>query len=546
MKSSAAAYRYEKGATSVMVAVLIPIIIGFVGLGVDVGNMLMTQKRLQNNADAAALAAVSDIDNYAALVDSVIESGKLVDEDIKKVERGSWDEESRTFIVDPEGNSVRVELERTIDVYFLRILGASSTMPVNAVATADLRIAGVIAKLGASTLDIDTTQGTLLNALLGSLLGTTLNLSAVGWQGLIDAHLDLVKFLNLAKLDLGIGTTEGLMDAKLTVAEILDLMIRALQADGETAALNVAVLKNQILGLSVAPLDLQLRLGDVVSVDMNHGTLVKAEVDALSMIYVLAEVFNHKSAVSASADLNLGVIDADLKVNVVEPPVIRILQKGGTIHSAGARIYLDARVGTLLAGLLTNSSLLRVPLYLELGSGDAMLTDVSADGAEFSVGSSLARVFLGDVNENFFFSETTLDESDFDQARILDVSLLGLPLVNADAKSYIDASGGGSSVTVPPESFGETFVVHNQLGNGVGGLVNSLLGEGNLELDVNLLGLGLNLGQVTNNLLGQLSSAILSPLLSALLNPVSALTGVFPGRTDLTVYDYAYEAVLVE
>jgi uncharacterized membrane protein len=228
-------------------------------------------------------------------------------------------------------------------------------------------------------------------------------------------------------------------------------------------------------------------------------------------------------------------MDVDLKVNIVEPPVIKIMQEGSTIHSAGARVYLNAEVLSLLEGLL------KVPLYLELGSGDAQLTGISEDGVELQTGSSLAKLYLGEIGEESFFSDTTLGANDLEKATVLNL----LELVKADARAYTDAAGSSGTMTVPPESFGETFNEHNELGGAVGGLVGSLLGQGNLELDVKLLGLNLGLGDITNDLLGQLSSSVLSPLLGALLDPVSMLTGVFPGRTDVTVYDYAYEAVLV-
>lgn len=546
MNTSYNQHHREKGSTSVLVAIMIPVIIGFIGLGIDVGHLFITKKQLQNNADSAAMAGVSDLDHYQTLVNSVIQSGGLQIANLQQAVRGSWDEGTKAFVADDTGKAVRVELSQTIDVYFMRLLGAPARIPVTATATANLRIAGVVAKLGASLIDIDTTKGALLNALLGNLLGTSLNLTAVGWQGLANGQLNLIQFINLAKLDLGVGTTEQLLNTNVTIMQFLDLMIQALEADNQTAALDLAVLQSQIAGLSVGALNLSLRIGDIINLDLNQGALVKADVDVLSLVSVLAEVFNHNSAVSLSTNVNLGLLNVDLRANIVEPPVIRVMQEGDTIHSAGARIYLNSQVGTLLSGLLTNSSLLNVPLYLELGSGDATLTNVSADGVDFNVGSSLAKVFLGDINPNFFFSTTTLDQNDFDQARILDASLLGIPILSADAKSYVNASGGGSAVTIPVENFGETYSVNNQAGDAVAGLVSSLLSSNNLDLNVKLLGLELNLGAVTTSLLGQLSSAVLSPLLSALLNPVSMLTGVFPGRTDLTVYDYAYEAVLVE
>lgn len=549
MEPSAKILRSEKGITSVMMAVMLPVIIGFIGLGIDAGNIFMTKIRLQNAADAAALSAISDLDNSGTIVDSVVSENEISLDSLvlKNVMRGVWDATAKTFTPVEDGNAVRVQLGQNVHIYFLRLLGAPEQKLVSAEATANLKAVGAVVRLGATVLDIDVEKGTLLNALLGNMLGTNLHLSAVGWQGLVDAHLDLVRFLNLAKLDLNVGSVDEVLDAKLSVLDILDLMIKALEADSNTAAVELALLKQQILAGSVGPLNMKLNLGDLLQIDTNRGALAKADVNVLSMVAATAELFNHKNAVALTTNVTLpGLLDVDLRVQIIEPPVIKIMQEGSTIHSAAARVYLDASVGSALGGLLTKTALLHVPLYLELGSGDAELTGISTSGVELKTTSSLAKLYIGDIGNNYFFSDSTIDAGDFDKATILDVNLLGLiQLLQADAKSYVDASGGGSTVTVPEESFGETFNVYNQLGGGVGGLVNSLLGEGNLQLDITLLGLGLNLGEVTNNLLGQLSSAILSPLLTALLDPLSMLTGISPGRADVTVYDYAYEAALV-
>lgn len=549
MKRTAHYKDSERGAISLMMVLSAFFFFGFTGLILDGGSMFLTKIRLQSAADSAVLSALSDIENCETIASSVAKANRF-DSDLpetqSQIARGVWDSDGKNFTPAADGNALRVTLEKDVPIYFLRLLGVPAKQRVKAESTGVLRQAGAIVKLGATAIDINTDEGTLFKGLLGSMLGTSLQLSAIGWQGLIDAHLDLVRFINLAKLDLNAGSTDGLLETELTVGEILELMAEALQADESTAAAELRILKQQVLATSIAPIQTKLRLGDLLQLDTNRGALAKAEVNALSMVTAVAELFNHKSAVSADTSVHLGgLLDVDLKVNIVEPPVIKIMQEGSTIHSAGARVYLNAKAATSLNGLLTNSSLLHVPLYLELGSGDAELTGISDEGVELKTGSSLAKLYLGDVDEDLYFSDSTLDSGDFDKATILDLSLLGLEVLRADAKAYTDAAGAAETMSVPPEAFGAMFKENNELGDAVGGLVSSLLDQNNLELDLRLLGLDLGREEVVNNLVGTLSYSILSPLLTSLLNPVSMMTGVFPGRTDVTVYDYAYEAVLV-
>ena len=56
----------RRGATAVMVAIAIPVIIGFAALTIDVGLIYNTKTDLQRAADAAALAAASRLGDYAS------------------------------------------------------------------------------------------------------------------------------------------------------------------------------------------------------------------------------------------------------------------------------------------------------------------------------------------------------------------------------------------------------------------------------------------------------------------------------------------------
>jgi Flp pilus assembly protein TadG len=53
----------QRGSVLVWLALMIFVLLGFVGLGVDIGKAVATMAQLQNAADAAALAAASAIDS---------------------------------------------------------------------------------------------------------------------------------------------------------------------------------------------------------------------------------------------------------------------------------------------------------------------------------------------------------------------------------------------------------------------------------------------------------------------------------------------------
>lgn len=528
----------EKGSTAILAAVIMVVFVAFVGLGVDVGHLLLVKQRLQHGADTAALSAIRKIERKEAIAQGVLAAQEIDTAALAgyEIAAGAWDETASLFIPVATGDDLKVSLKREVPLYFLKVLpGVPDTVPVEAEATSHLRKAGAVVQLGATALAIDTEQGALLNALLGSMLGTTLNLSAIGWQGLADASLNLVDFLELARVELGLGSVDEVLGLDLSLVQILDLALGVLEADGSTAAVELALLKEQILAGSIGPLELPLHLGELLQLDTNLGALAKANVNLLSLVTATAGLFNHESAVALDVGVNLGLLNVDLKVNIVEPPAIKVMQEGGTIHSAGARVYLDAEVLGLLGGLF-GSGLLHVPLYLEVGAGDALLTEITEDDITLDVSTALAKLYLGDIDESVFFSDSTLGPGDFDAATIVNV----LGLIKVLAKADGEAEGGEEPVTL---QVGETASVTGALGDAVGSLLASTLG--NLELTPVLLGLPLPLGNLLSNVTGILASDILSPLLSLLLNPVTGLTGIQPGKTDVTFMDYAYEAVLV-
>src|ERR1700742_2520169 len=53
----------EDGQSLIFVAICLLVMIGFLGLTIDVGRLYITQRHLQTAADAAALAAAQDLPN---------------------------------------------------------------------------------------------------------------------------------------------------------------------------------------------------------------------------------------------------------------------------------------------------------------------------------------------------------------------------------------------------------------------------------------------------------------------------------------------------
>lgn len=124
----------QKGQILVFTAVLLPLLIAACGFTVDFGNMYMHKSRLQNAADAAAIAGgyafrdnKENIDEHPKADNASEESAKSNLSNFKGIGQ------LRQARVDKAGVIYyRVELSESVPVYFLRLFGVGDSTTVSA------------------------------------------------------------------------------------------------------------------------------------------------------------------------------------------------------------------------------------------------------------------------------------------------------------------------------------------------------------------------------------------------------------------------------
>lgn len=322
----------NKGFVAPITGILIFVILGIATLGVDLGLAFYNKQKLQKTADASALAGVSDLDNYYILAEELIYKNNPKFDRVK-IERGFWN--SGQFIKDQNGDAVHVRLERDVPLFFSRIFG-KHFISVAGDAVAKRQVAGVVVSAGSGILNLDTKRSLLLNALLGSLLGTNINLDIVSWQGLINSQIDLIKFINLAKLRLNVGNTKELLNTSVSLLDILDILCGITKNEDYTLYLALESLKVQIGSIPAT-----VKLGEIIQIDLNKGAFVSAKISAANLLGMIAQVINSKSTISAGVNVHLPYIaNLDLRAKVIEPPVIKVMTEGSTIHTGQVRLYL--------------------------------------------------------------------------------------------------------------------------------------------------------------------------------------------------------------
>lgn len=119
--------RNERGATAVMVGLLMVPLLGFAAIAVDAGSLYAEKRELQNGADAAALAIAQDCAMKSAGCGTYEDTAnEFADQNVKS---------TPTVSVDKTAGSAAVSVSSTVDHFFAPILGIdSSEVPAGATA----------------------------------------------------------------------------------------------------------------------------------------------------------------------------------------------------------------------------------------------------------------------------------------------------------------------------------------------------------------------------------------------------------------------------
>lgn len=330
----------QRGAIGLMAAATLSLALVMMLLVVDSGRLYMEQRKLQRVVDTAALEAVSRGGNclpgltaasYAG--QSALRNGYLVDANNSLATTcGTLATAAggvRSFTVDTtQSTAVKVAASRTVTSSFARgvqALFSATPVSLNTTLTASAVAAKpqpTIAQLNIrSTLaSIDTAQSNILNPLFSGLLGGNVNLTAVGWDGLLHTDINLLKYLDQLAIDLnvGAGNYTQLLNTQATVTQLIQAAATVVQLNGATAQVVTALGQLQVAAINAAP----VRLGEILQ--LQTGTTaagLDANLQLLQLVQGVVQLANSKSAVAATLPVNvLGLAGVTVRVKVIEPP----------------------------------------------------------------------------------------------------------------------------------------------------------------------------------------------------------------------------------
>lgn len=541
----------RRGAVAVTSAVLLTSLVGFTALGVDVGSVYTDRRRAQSVADLAALAAVSDLVNADKAAGATIARNKLADPSYR-LQYGIYSANpalapDKRFVPSDaaSANAARVDLSTSTPLFFARVLTGRDEFQIRTSATATLSSFAQFA-IGSRLLKID---GGLLNSLLGGLLGTTLSLSVMDYDALVNLKLDAFGVINALAIRMRVtaGTYDDVLSGNAKTSDVIGAMLdNARQQYGslDRGVSALASIADRLQGSdSKIKVVSMMDLGPYTTMTIGDKPKVSASLMALDMVSAVAELANGTNQAAFAVNAGIpGIASASLKVAVGERPQgtswVTFGSTGASVHTAQTRLLLNVQLAGTAPYVAIN-----LPIYIEIASGTATLSnlscgfpDIATSRVTLDVTPGLVDAWIGNVSMSQFGNFSSAPSPG--AATLVDVA--GLKVT---AKSHV--SVGNMSPTPVTFSYGD-IVAYRKRTVGTTAFSTSLLSSllGNSQIGVNAFGLGLGAPVISSGVAALLSQAT-TPI-DQLLSSVLQTLGIGLGQADVWVSNLRCDgAVLV-
>ncbi|MGZ5523381.1 MAG: pilus assembly protein TadG-related protein [Methylomonas sp.] len=563
------AYRRQRGAVGLFAALVLILAVLFTALAVDTGRLAMEKQKLQSIADLSALHAAgaatcggTDIPDQATVAAAAQQvalangyAGNLSTEPggvtLGTTQTMNGVRQFATVASLSDADAVRVIATSDFPTSLVlpSFITGNTRLQATAVASKQI-LAGF--QLGSFLARLNTGDS-VLNPLLGGMLGTSLSLDLVSYKGIAAAQVSLLNLVNAAA---GVGTVDELLNTQLSVTQFLNILVTAV---GPSSTAGVAL--NQMLPAGVGALP-NIKLADILSVTAeNPQSALDAKINAFDLLNATLQLANKQHAVSVPAlNVNLSpIVSLGMSLYVIEPPKIAIGPPGRDsagkwrteVSTAQLRLQLDVSALDLNLGLISTG--VKLSLYLDAAKANAHLKSVQCATAAdhihhvvIGVQPSLVSLGIGQYSD--------ITSGTVQPTPALQVNALGLTVADVTisaATSVQNPSPEDLTFNIaqtpipspPPPELTQTADTSagNGLSNAIGTLSNSLNIQVNVLPALNnplLILVKATIQGLLNTLPGVLAP-ILQTLLAAIgnlvLDPLLTALGIQLGGADVTV-----------
>ena len=521
------------GNVSLLFAAALAMLVGTSALGIDAGTLFLEKRRLQGIADAAALAAAADPTAANGAVQATIAANHDQEAGIGSITIGSYTADPARAPADRfgaggmPGNAVKVALVSKVPTFFSRVFTGERSTVVNAHATAariDLAAFSIGSRLAA-------VQGGLPNALLSGLVGTELSLSVSDYNALLSGKVDVLQFSEALRTSLGLdaATFGDTLKTRVSLPQVARAM--AVATGDAAAAAALRSLSGRLPPISVTLAEI-IDLGPLAG-NVHADPARAVPVDGFAMLRAAIELASPTRQVATDLALDApGLASAKLILQIGERPAHSPWLAVGaadqvTIRTAQTRLLIDVTLAGAVAGVGT----VRLPVFVELASAEARLSDVScAQGrdkatATLDVTPSVGNIAIADVNTSVFADFRT-------PVALRPAQIAKAPLIAVTGLADLHLGGvAAQSVNFTAADIAEQRVQTVSTNDIVRGVATSLLEKVDLKASVAGLGIG---GGAVAAAVGAALAQVAGPI-DALIASVTGLAGVHVGQADVWV-----------
>ncbi|NPD69961.1 hypothetical protein HN018_04415 [Lichenicola cladoniae] len=554
--------RDRRGVVAIIAGLCLTMMVGMAAMSIDLGLAFSRHSQLQGASDMAALSASFSVSpgatsqvNTAAATQSAMNAlagnGFPAGVATSTTSIGNYDSKrvvgSRFSTTALPVNAVHVFAQGTSPVIFGGVFTSASTMALGASSTATrIDLAGLTA--GTTLIGIDSNQAQILNAVLGSFLGTSLNLTLVSYQGLASANVSAASLLPAlaTKAGLTTGTYGQLATASLTAGQIIQAVLSAATTSGTVSATAIAALAALPVSTSV-PIPLASLIGLAAYTNQSIGSALPSSalagtINLYSLVTAAAQLSGGSSTVSLVPSLtlptNIGVVS--IKMIVGQPaqstPYLTFSPVGSTVRTSQVRLYITVSLAGVNLGILNLLPVtLQVPIYIEAASGQATLSAISCGAnpptdatVTVAAQTGLATAWIGTVTPaafaNFSQPVTPTPANLVTVAGVVPLNLNVLSGPDTDLQGSANLTFTQAQIQAKPPAY-QT--------------VNSTSGALNTSLFANMQISGNTLLPTQANLLAGLTPLLTVPTPPGVLNTIIAellaALGIKLGSMDVTV-----------
>jgi uncharacterized membrane protein len=510
----------ERGAVMVLAAAGMVMAMIMAALAVDLGIIAQEARRNQKVADMAAMDAAWALttDPTAAAKASALRNGfSSTSPPNFVVETGTVT--AGVFSVTPlaSATAVRVTATSPHKNLFPFVSGGQSVVR-KAVAT-DLPMGGF--SIGSSLATFDTSRSAILDRFMGRIVkGSNLSAGLVSWSGLAGANVTLDALrTQLATAGFTVGNVNQLMDADLTLTQLMTATAGALTAQGVAGTAQAALLntlKAQVTSSSLAT----FKLGKFMTVSQGADNMaLGSSVNVFQLVTAAAQVANGSNFIDVS-DVGItvpGALSTKASLQVIQAPQFYFGAKGGSVSTSQIDLTVTPSLDMpiTVAGLVGAHVKNDLPIHVTGAGAVGTLADVTC-------GATSGITVTADPNAFSGSAATSLDV-------YANVVLLGdIPVLKLPTTSVVPNTDGGAtdlSFSYPtefPPPLGTATTKHaGSQPVGLSGIMTFTVGTPQV-LNVTAAAPALqNLIVSTtktalSTLVGQVDSLVLTPLLQAL------------------------------